>query len=151
MKRLPFLLFLFSLMACNLPKIGSMSPEVRTELDDLADQPIDMDEKYLGLARIVTGLLDEAAAMPQNAAAGAHLAEFFADNEGALQRLTIQLDNWEKNMTPEERMFFLMKLQAQPYTPRLNTLHNGMKNRLADQPEAANQLELIMRPLQFHR
>lgn len=139
------------LCACSLPKSGANSPDVRTELDLLATEPIPVDQKYLELAKVLTIVMDEAAAMPQNAAAADHIADFVADNQAALYMLSVQIDNWEKHLNEEERLFLLMKLLSQPYATRIQGLRNGLRNRFEGQPESREQLNHLLAPLQFRR
>ena len=151
MRNLVAIYILLLLSSCYTPKSGSNSPEVRTELDELASESLPMEEKYLVLARVITSLLDETAAMPQDAAAIVHLSEFVSDNESALTMLKIQISNWERNLTEEERMLFLMKLLSQPYATRIKGLSNGLKNRFSSQEAAKSNLGILMSTLEFRR
>ncbi len=146
-----FLCLLLLLSGCYVPQEGANSPTTRTELDLLAGTNVPVSQKYLTLGKVVATLLDETAAISQNDAAATHLAEFISDNESALTRLYIQIDNWEKHLSEEERMFFIMELLSQPYSTRLNSLHQGLRNRFAGQAQARKQLDQLMAVLAFKR
>lgn len=145
------ILFLILLSGCYVPKSGSNSPETRTELDELADENLPMGEKYLILGKVVSTLLDETASISQDAAAATHMEEFLSDNASALRRLGIQLDNWQKHLTEEERLFFIMELLSQPYSTRLKGLTNGLRNRFAGKEPASSHLRELTYILEFRR
>lgn len=150
MRPLVIILLLF-LTSCYKPQSGSNSPETRTELDELADLNLPMGEKYLELGKVVSTLMDETASIAQDAAASAHMEEFLSDNESALRRLGIQLDNWQKNLTEEDRLFFVMELLSQPYSTRLKGLTNGLRNRFSGKEPASTHLRRLTRILEFRR
>lgn len=136
---------------CFVPNQGSTSPEIRTELDDLADQAVAVDEKYLSLAKVVSVLLDETSAIAQNEAAADHLNRFVSDNESALRLLTIQLDNWEKHLTEEDRLLFMMELLAKPYSTRLAAQQQALTNRFSDNSTHLSYLQQVTEILAFKR
>lgn len=146
---MPLLLILLS--SCFVPNQGSTSPEVRTELDDLADLAIPASEKYLQLGKVVSILLDETAAIAQNEAAAAHMERFLSDNESALRLLHIQLDNWEKNLTEEDRLLFMMELLAKPYSTRLKSQSRALKNRFSGNEAHLAYLRQLTGILDFRR
>lgn len=145
------IILLLLLSGCYKPQSGSNSPDTRTELDELADQNLPMGEKYLVLGKVVSTLMDETASISQDATAAAHMEEFLSDNESALRRLGIQLDNWQKNLTEEDRLFFVMELLSQPYSTRLKGLTNGLRNRFTGKEPAMTYLKQLIRILEFRR
>lgn len=149
--RLAAIILLLLLSGCYKPQSGSNSPETRTELDELADQNLPMGEKYLELGKVISTLMDETASIGQDAAASAHMEEFLSDNESALRRLGIQLDNWQKNLTEEDRLFFVMELLSQPYSTRLKGLTNGLRGRFSGKEPASTNLRRLTRILEFRR
>lgn len=146
---LPLLLIILG--GCFVPNQGSTSPEVRTELDILAEQAIPASEKYLQLGKVVSILLDETAAIAQNQAAAAHMERFLSDNESALRLLHIQLDNWEKNLTEEDRLLFMMELLAKPYSTKLASQSKALTNRFSEDEAQLAYLRLLTGILEFRR
>ncbi|MDX2246637.1 MAG: hypothetical protein SF052_07680 [Bacteroidia bacterium] len=116
---------------CNSPGKGANSPEARSELDLLSSSDTYVGNKYLRMAEKIALLLEEAAAIETDQAAMTHIRDFAADNAFALDALTDEFDKWQKNIDDEEKMFFVMKLRAQPFSAKLRNLVPAFRNRIA--------------------
>ncbi|MEM6804449.1 MAG: hypothetical protein AAF696_23820, partial [Bacteroidota bacterium] len=152
--RLLFVLIISILLlqACRDPKSGALSPGTRTELDDLADDPIiKPTRKYIELTRIVSRLLDEAMAKPTEVAAMAHLEEFATENDAALARLARELDKWQKHMTNEERMFFVTTLLSEKSTSQLRDRSYRFRKRISGNTDWLKIFDGLMSFLNFHK
>lgn len=140
------------LQSCVNPQKGALSPEVRSELDLLADDPHKKNsQKYIELSRIMARLLDEASAKPTEAGAIGHIIEFGTENDMALQRLASELDKWQKHMDNEEKMFFVMSLMAEKSTSDLQKKGKAFRRRISGNPEWLVQYDNVMSFLDFIR
>ncbi|MEL6256327.1 MAG: hypothetical protein AAFR87_30265 [Bacteroidota bacterium] len=146
------LLLSFLLQACKDPKSGALSPETRTELDVLADDPYKPpSQKYIELSRVMAKLLDEASAKPGDAAAVAHIVEFTTENDAALDRLYGELDKWQKHMENEDRMLFVMNLMAEKSTTTLQNRSRSFRRRISGNPDWLRQYDQAMSYLDFRK
>lgn len=145
------MIVLLSLSACGTPQAGSNSPAEREELMDLADTPMDPEEKYFAVAEKFHGLMVEANQKVDDAGAAAHIEEFLADNETAFRLLTIQLDNWQKGLTEEERLFFISELNARPISRQLRNAYASLRTRFSDNPAQTQIFDRLLQPLRFYR
>ena len=119
------------LAGCYDPRKGALSPDSRTELDTYADQFIDVEKKYLKAAELLAQLLDEAAAMPSDAAAMEHIRKFADDNELALEKIGAAFDGWQRHVNQEDLVAFLQLLNEQPAARRLRVLVPRFRERIA--------------------
>ena len=136
---------------CKNPKTGALSPEVRSELDSLAEASISAHDKYFKLADRIAELLDEAAASQTEEAAMAKIQEFSTENSLALTRLGNELDVWQKYLNNEDRMFIVMQLQAQDFTTRLNRLGPSFRKRISYNNQWVRQYDKLMSYLEWHK
>lgn len=155
MLRFTFVIFSLCLLglyvqSCVNPQRGALSPEVRSELDRLADDPHKKNEqKYIEFSRIMARLLDEASAKPTEAGAIAHITEFATENDAALQRLAVELDKWQKHMSNEDRMFFVMNLMAEKSTEKLQKRGKAFRRRISGNPAWLQEYDRVMSYLNF--
>lgn len=117
------IIFCFSILilsACNDPKGGALSPEIRSELDELYENfHIETEEKYHRLANRMVQLLDEAIAKRTDELSMNHLREFYHENEIALDNLNKEIQDWIRNSPDEERTAFIMRVNSKSYASRL--------------------------------
>ena len=138
------ILFLTSLMACSNPRKGALDPEVRSELDMLADKDVYVGNKYLRMAEKYALLLEEAAAIEQDEEAMAHLRNFVVDNQVALNLLSGEFDRWQKYIDNEEFMFFVLKLRSKPFSQKLKQLTPAFRRRVSYNQEYVREFDQIM-------
>ncbi|RMG60145.1 MAG: hypothetical protein D6722_21255 [Bacteroidetes bacterium] len=125
------LLSSLSFSACYDPRKGALSPDARTELDTYADRFIDVEIKYLKASELLAQLLDEAAAIPNDAAAMEHIRKFADDNELALEKIGAAFDGWQRHVNDEDLVTFLQLLHEQPSSRKLRVLVPRFRARIA--------------------
>ena len=136
---------------CKNPKSGALSPEVRTELDSLAEANISAHDKYFKLAERIADLLNEAAGSPTEEAAMAKIQEFTTENSLALSRLGSEMDVWQKHLNSEDRMAMVMQMQAQDFTSRLNRISPSFRKRISYNDQWLRQYDKLMSYLEWHK
>lgn len=139
-----FLSLVMLMWACSDPQSGSLSPDVRSELDRLADARIDYREKYFDLSERIVQIMNEVASIENDAQAIAKLREYLSDNEGALQRLESQFDGWQKHEDDETVVAFITKYNEQASARRIRMLAPRLHRRFAyDQSYVADLERLV--------
>ncbi|MCB0839198.1 MAG: hypothetical protein KDD99_21145 [Bacteroidetes bacterium] len=133
-----------SLLSCGNPRKGALDPEVRTELDLLAEKDMYVGNKYMRMAEKYALLLEEASAMPIDEEAMAHLRDFFADNQLALTLLSTEFDRWQKYIDNEELTAFALKLRNQPFSQKLKRLIPAFRKRISYNQEFVREYDHIM-------
>ncbi|MEO0470014.1 MAG: hypothetical protein AAF206_10375 [Bacteroidota bacterium] len=151
MRSLFIALMVCSLWACNDPSKGATSPETRVGLALLADQPIDVREKYFRLSKQIADLLEEAAGKGNDAAAMALIEEFLSDNDLALEALYIQFEGWQKHTSDEELVAFITRLNEQPYTRRIRNLGPRFRARVRYDPNYEAQMDRLLGYMTIYR
>jgi predicted small lipoprotein YifL len=147
------LCLLLTLFACGNPRKGALSPESRTELDQFAEANISIEKKYLKLANKIVDLLDEAAALPDEAAAMELIRKFASDNDMAIQRIAAEFEGWQKHVNHDDQMDFVALLVQQPYGKKLKVLVPAFRNRLKarDNPGWLAEYDAFVGTLAIHR
>ncbi len=129
---------------CAGPQSGSLSPDTRTEMDKLADQNIDMREKYYQLSIQLAQIMEETAAIENDAAAIEKLREFLSDNDVALARLSSQFDNWQKHESDENVITFITQYNEQPSARKMRQLAPRLHQRFAYEKGYVRDLEKLV-------
>ncbi len=142
------LLFCFS---CKNPRLGALSPVTRTEIQMLASSGSAPEEKYDKLARKMSVLLKEGAAMKNDGAMMDHFRSFYQENELALKDLQKQFDPWLKHLEPDEMNDFIIELNSHQYAIQLRDLRKQIESRLAYNKDFSNEFATLMSPLDYHR
>ena len=151
MRSLLIFLIVVICWACNDPSQGATSPETRVGLALLADQPIDVREKYFRLSKQIADLFVEAAAKGTDAEAMALIEEFLSDNDLALEALYIQFEGWQKHTSDEEFVSFITRLNEQAYARRIRSLSPRFRDRIKYDPTYLAQYEQLMGYLTIYR
>ncbi|MEL6589102.1 MAG: hypothetical protein AAFQ68_03440 [Bacteroidota bacterium] len=142
------ILIIFSLAilmwSCAGPQSGSLSPDVRSELDKLADARTDYREKYFDLSERIVQIMNEVASVENDAQAIAKLREYLSDNEGALQRLESQFDGWQKHEDDETVVAFITKYNEQASARRIRVLAPRLHSRFAYDESYVADLERLV-------
>jgi len=121
------------LLACSTKK-GALSDESRTALQILADGPeFQTEVKYHRTAAILCQMCQEVQ-QKSDAEAAVFMQEFEYRNREALLQLGQETNDWQKSLTEEERVFFVMKVASEPYSTKLLACDHQMRDRPAIEP-----------------
>ncbi|MFK7925533.1 MAG: hypothetical protein AB8H47_26510 [Bacteroidia bacterium] len=133
-----------SFISCGGPQSGSLSPDVRTELDKLADSSMDYREKYFNLSSRIVQILDEMAAIENDAQSIAKLREYMSDNDVALKRLKNQFDGWQKHEDHETVVTFITKYNEQSSARQIRVLAPRLHSRFAYDKSYVADIETLV-------
>lgn len=103
------------------------------------------------MAEKIALLLEECAAIENDQGAMEHFRDFAADNEFALNALADEFDKWQKNIDDEEKMFFVMKLRAQPFAAKLRRLEPAFRARIAYDKTFVAEYDALLGRLEVRR
>lgn len=120
-----------------------------TELAQSTDAPTE--DKYFFVVENYAQVIQEALARPSDAEMLQHLQTYRSQNEEALVTLESQFDDWQKNMTDDERMYFVINLTGKSGTKRLSALIPQIRARLRPYPEDAKLFERMAMRLDLRR
>lgn len=140
-----------SVWSCAGPQSGSLSPDVRTELDKLADSSKDYREKYFDLSARLIQIMEEVAAIENDAQAIAKLREYMSDNDVALARLKSQFDGWQKHEDDETVVAFITKYNEQASARRIRVLAPRLHARFAYDDSYVADLEKLIHLISVRR
>lgn len=123
-----------------------------TKLAELA-QSTDamMEDKYFFVVENYVQVVKEALAKPIDTDMLQHLRTYRTQNEDALVLLENQFDDWQKNMTDEERMYFVINLTGKNATKQMRELIPQIRYRLRSYPEDARFFERMMMRIDLRR
>lgn len=123
----------WGLPACG-KRSGSMSEENRTELQVLAAQSEFLTEsKYHKVATIMCKLCEESIGK-SDSSASFHLQSFEYANREALKHLRREIGDWQRTLSEEERLRFIIKVSSESYSGRLLNCDRAMRQRPAIEP-----------------
>jgi hypothetical protein len=134
----------WGVFSCSEPQKGSLSPETRTEMEVLATQNIDLREKYFALSIKIVAIMEEVAAIENDALAIEKVREFISDNGNSLAKVYDQFDNWQKHESDETLIAFITKYNEQPSARRLRQLVPALHNRFRYEPAYVAELEKLV-------
>lgn len=140
-----------SVWSCGVPQSGSLSPDVRTELDKLGDSSMDYREKYFNLSTKVVQVLDEVAAIENDAQAIAKLREYMSDNDVALKRLKSQFNGWQKHEDDETVVAFITKYNEQASARQIRVLAPRLHSRFAYDKSYVADIETLIHLISVRR
>lgn len=141
----------FSILSCADPQSGSLSPDVRTELDRLADSSMDYREKYFDLSSRIVQIMEEVAAIENDAQSIAKLREYMSDNDVALKRLKSQFDGWQKHEDDETVVGFITQYNEQSSARRIRVLAPRLHARFAYDKTYVADLETLVHLISIRR
>lgn len=135
-------------------KLPSKSLNAKTisklaELAQSTDAPTE--DKYFFVVENYAQVIQEALSRPTDAEMLQHLQTYRSQNEEALVLLESQFDDWQKNMTDDERMYFVINLTGKNGTKRLSSLIPQIRYRLKPYSEDAKLFERMMMRLDLRR
>jgi hypothetical protein len=146
-----FFIVVMTLFSCNNPRKGALSPQVRTEIQQLAISNEPIPHKYEVLARRMETLLREASAKKKDEELIEHLRVFYAENSLALDRLEAEFQTWFRETDPEELNQFLMELNQQQYITDLRIRRRDIRSRLLYNKPFLAEFERLTRCLEFRK
>ncbi len=143
------LLFVF---ACKRTNTGALSVKESSKLAQLANRDdIAIDDKYFATAESFAQELGEALIRPTDAEMMGHLSVFYAQNQGALDKLAVIFDDYQKNMEDEERAIFVATLIQKPAIQQLKKRVPEVAFRLKNYPSDLAQFNGIMQTIEMRR
>ena len=108
-------------------------------------------QKFHEVAQTMSQLVNEAISMPTDAEMVSHLSTFASQNREALQALNDQLGAWQRNMTAEERTFFMIELLSRDYISQMSRNVPILRQRLQSNPTYLAQFESLYNSIQIKR
>lgn len=145
-------ILLFFTLACKRTNTGALSVKETTKLYQLANRDdIAVDDKYFMTVESFAQELGEALARPTDADMIAHLNVFYAQNQGALDKLAVIFDDYQKNMEDEERAIFVATLIQKPASKQLKSRVPDMEFRLRNYPSDLAQFNTMMKTIEMRR
>lgn len=139
------------LWGCNNPRSGVLSPDSRSEMDELADKVIPERDKYFVLADKISLLLEESMAMSDDKLAMEHIREFTSDNDIALERLRKQFDSWFKRMSEEDIGDFQARFLKRKASGQLRTRIPAFRNRIKGNSAHLRDFERLLDYIEFRK
>ncbi|MEL6671662.1 MAG: hypothetical protein AAFR61_05700 [Bacteroidota bacterium] len=115
---------------CYGPRSGALSFEVRTALDSLAFSQAPVEVKYFGMVDQIYGLVNEAASFTTEEEAIAHIQAFLTNNDIALSTIYNEYDLWQKHLSDDDRMEFVMILLSREKAAKLGALAPRFRRRI---------------------
>ncbi|MEM6346267.1 MAG: hypothetical protein AAF927_20425 [Bacteroidota bacterium] len=140
-----------TVFSCAGPQSGSLSPDVRSELDKLADSSMDYREKYFDLSSRIVQIMEEVAAIENDAQAIEKLREYMSDNDVALKRLKSQFDGWQKHEDDEAVVAFITRYNEQDSARRIRNLAPRLHKRFAYDKSYVADLETLVHLISLRR
>lgn len=140
-------------LACKKPTASaSLNVAEISKLMEIANNhSINTDEKYFTLVESYAQVLQDALTKATDEEMKQQLSTYRNQNEDALVRLEEEFDTWQKNMTDEERMYFVVNLVSKPTTQRLNYLVPKVEQRMAKYSEDYKELKRMLMRLDLRR
>lgn len=139
--------------ACKKPSPSKAlnATEINKLLEAARSTELNMEEKYQLLIQSYTDLLREALNKGSDEEMRIHLATYRSQNQEALIMMEGLFDDWQKNMTDEERMYFVVNLIHKPATQQLNYLAPRAEARLKAYPDDYKELRRMLMRLDLRR
>lgn len=139
--------------ACKKPTAtASLNVSEISKLMEMANNhSINTEEKYFTLVESYAQVLQDALTKATDEEMKQQLSTYRNQNGDALIRLEEEFDAWQKNMTDEERMYFVVNLVSKPATQRLNYLVPKAEQRMAKYPEDYKELKRMLMRLDLRR
>ena len=152
MQKTIFMLMLaVGLVACKKPIVGATSSIERSKLAQLAESKLEPELKYHGVSESLAKILQECTQIADDTDMIAHLRTFLDNNRQYLIQISRQTDDWQKNMSEEDRMFFAIDMINRDYAKKLKTLVPLVQKRINDYPEVRNELQELLRNIEIRR
>lgn len=146
------ILLVFFLISCKRTNTGALSVKESSKLYQLASRDdIAVDEKYFSTVESFAQETGEALALGGDAEMIAHLGAFYAQNSGALEKLAVIFDDYQKNMEDEERAIFVATLIQKTATQQLKKRVPDVEFRLRNYPSDLAQFRLMMQTIEMRR
>ena len=147
-----FAIIIIFTLACKRTNTGALSVKESSKLYQLADRDdIAVDDKYFSTVESFAQETGEALARPTDAEMIAHLAAFYAQNQGALDKLAVIFDDYQKNMEDEERAVFVATLIPKPAIQQLKKRATDLEFRLQNYPADLAQFRRMMQTIEMRR
>jgi hypothetical protein len=139
------------LSGCKKPRTRTVSEVTKTELEDLAESGKETETKYHELGKILSQLVKESLEMGKDSLMLAHIKDFASLNEEGLEQLSSEIDDWQKTLTEEERIFFVMRLVPMQYARDLERYQIAFSRRAGENSEQNKVLNSLLRHLEIRR
>lgn len=139
------------LLGCYQPGTGANSEVSRGELEQFIGQNVDTEKKYYILAEKMAQLLDEAAAISNDEAAMDHLRKFYNDNKTALTQIEREFDGWQRNVSQDQLIDFVLILNEQAYARRLQQLVSSFRERIKYRSDWVQEFNVLVGILDIKR
>lgn len=147
-----FLMCLFFFVACKRTNTGTLSVKETSKLSQLSDRDdISVNDKYILTIESFSQATGEALGSPTDADMIAHLSTFYVQNQGALDKLAVIFDDYQKNMEDEERAIFVASLIQKPATKQLKSRAAEIEYRLRNYPTDLAQFRTMMQTIEMRR
>ncbi|MDB4286094.1 hypothetical protein N9933_02210 [bacterium] len=152
-KYLLFIAFagLIFLSGCKKPRTRTVSEVTKTELENLAESGKETKIKYHELGKILSQLVKESLEMGSDSLMLAHIKNFASLNEEGIKQLSEEIDDWQKTLSEEERIFFVMRLVPMKYARNLERYKIAFSRRTGKNSEQDKALNSLLRPLEIRR